>query len=287
MSVDPYVLRGRIRVPRCPVTHRDEEYDNRGFAMLVRMQARHFWYRGRHRFLLRAVHDRLAAAGSPPRPLRLVDLGGGCGGWLQYLEGRARFPIAERALADSSASALDLAGRCLPEDVGLYHVDLLRLGWRERWDVAFLLDVLEHIPDHEAALRQVHDALAPGGLVFITVPALNLFWTWNDEVVHHQRRYRRADFVRLAGACGFRLLDARYFMFFLSPLLLASRAVTGLTHRRLTDVDKRRLLEGMHRVPHPVVNGALAAIFGCESPLGHRLPFPWGTSLLAVLRRAS
>jgi hypothetical protein len=47
------------------------------------------------------------------------------------------------------------------------------------------------------------------------------------------------------------------------------------------------LLTPSYRVPHPIVNGALAAIFGCESPLGHRLPFPWGTSLLAVLQRAT
>jgi hypothetical protein len=30
---------------------------------------------------------------------------------------------------------------------------------------------------------------------------------------------------------------------------------------------------------------ALAAIFSAETPLGAWLPFPWGTSVLAVLRR--
>ena len=41
----------------------------------------------------------------------------------------------------------------------------------------------------------------------------------------------------------------------------------------------------MHRVPHPLVNGTLAAAFSAETPLGHAIPFPWGTSLLAVLQR--
>jgi hypothetical protein len=41
----------------------------------------------------------------------------------------------------------------------------------------------------------------------------------------------------------------------------------------------------MHRVPNPVVNEALGLIFACETPLGHYLPFPWGSSVLAVLQK--
>jgi SAM-dependent methyltransferase len=164
-----------------------------------------------------------------------------------------------------------------------YQVDLLNLYWTDRWDLAFLLDVLEHIPDHEAALRQIHDALAPGGLLFVTVPALNQFWSWNDDVAHHQRRYHRADFRKLADACGYQLLDARYFMFLLSPLLLASRSLAG--RGLATEEQTRRRMGRMHEVPNPMINGALAAIFGAETPLGHLVRFPWGTSLLAVLRK--
>jgi hypothetical protein len=127
--------------------------------------------------------------------------------------------------------------------------------------------------------------LAPGGLLFITVPALRAFWTWNDELAHHQRRYSRADFRRLASSCGLRLLDTRYFMFFLSPLLMASRLAAGTRTGAMSDDEKARLMDRMHRVPSPVVNGTLAAIFGAETPLGHTLPFPWGTSVLAVLQK--
>ena len=38
-----------------PVTHRDHEYGEAGFKILLSMQERHFWYRGRHRFLLKAL----------------------------------------------------------------------------------------------------------------------------------------------------------------------------------------------------------------------------------------
>jgi SAM-dependent methyltransferase len=280
--IDPYTLRDGIWSLPVPIAHREEEFDSRGFDVLERMQHGHFWYQGRHRFLLRAVRRYCAG---PPAP-SVVDLGGGYGVWLGYLL-HADFPMAEVALADSSELALRRAARALPVDAGRYHVDLLRLEWEERWDVAFLLDVLEHIPEHEEALRQIHAALAPGGTLFITVPALRVFWSWNDELVHHVRRYDRSDFRRLAGACGYQLLDARYFMFFLSPLLVASRLATSSLHRRMLPDEKLQLFARMHQVPHPVVNRVLTLIFKAETPLGHHVRFPWGTSLLAVLRKPS
>ena len=210
MTTDLYRRRDGIYVPPIPVVHRDDEYDSRAFQMLREMQREHFWYRGRHRFLLHSVHQFVAGSS----PCRFIDLGSGCGGWVQYLDQHKRFPIAELALGDSSRIALEFAGEILSPAISRYQIDLLNLQWRDRWDVAFLLDVLEHMPDDEAALRQIRDAMAPGGLLFITVPALNFFWTWNDEVAHHQRRYRRSDFRILADRCGYRLRDARYFMFF-------------------------------------------------------------------------
>jgi hypothetical protein len=120
--------------------------------MLRDMEERHFWYRGRHRFLLHAVHRELGRTGCEAGSLRLIDLGGGCGGWLRYLLAHRRFSVAETALGDSSTTALEHAHERLPGDVGLYHLDLLNLGWHERWDLAFLLDVLG-IPETAGAVR--------------------------------------------------------------------------------------------------------------------------------------
>ena len=93
------------------VQHREDEYNSHGFELLLKMQRDHFWYRGRHRFLTYAVRRCLRGFGTSSTDCRAVDLGGGCGGWLHYLEQHARLPFAERALADSSRPALDLAVR--------------------------------------------------------------------------------------------------------------------------------------------------------------------------------
>ena len=52
-----------------------------------------------------------------------------------------------------------------------------------------LADVLEHIPDDEETLRKANQLLQRGGKVVISVPYHQFFWTKNDFVRHHVRRY--------------------------------------------------------------------------------------------------
>lgn len=270
-----------IWVPLKPVSHRESEYESANFDILMKMQTRHFWYRGRHKFVLSAFRETMKRFGMCH--VSAVDLGGGCGGWIHYLLNHAPELVDRIALADSSLSALQFAGSVLDNGVSRYHTDLLRLGWVERWDVVFLLDVLEHIPRDEDALRQIQVALRPGGLLFVTTPALPLFWSYNDELAGHRRRYSRGDFRRLAARVGLESVRTRYFLFFLSPLLLLSRMKRP--HPGMTEQEKRTLLANTHRVPACAVNEVLALIFAAESPMGWFLPFPMGTSILAVLRK--
>ena len=273
-----------IFVPDIPVLHRDEEYDSRGFEVLRDMQSRHFWYQGRHRFLLRAFKKHLAEMPGSSGGPQAIDLGGGCGGWISYLQTNLPGKFGELALSDSSLKALKLAGPVVGANVARYQTDLLRLGWEDRWDAAFLLDVMEHIPADAEVLSQIQRALKPGGLLFVTTPALKQFWSYNDEMAHHVRRYAKRDFALLAEAAGLRLLRASYFMFFLSPLLWLSR----LKHPDLANMSRNEifsLAERTHRVPAAPINAILKFVFSLETPLGLWLPFPWGTSILGVFQK--
>jgi SAM-dependent methyltransferase len=263
-----------------PVAHRDDEYDQAGFDTLWNMQERHFWYRGRHRFLLRAFDRFMPKTHSP---LRAIDLGGGVGGWIRYLADRRGEYFKKIALADSSPVGLAMAGKILPPGVDRYHIDLMNLYWEDEWDIAFLLDVIEHIPDDTCAVRQAAKALKPSGLLFITTPAFQQFWSYNDDLANHLRRYTRRDFKAIANQTGLKLLDSRYFMFFLSPLYLLSRLKPGFD--KLLREEKREVLEDQHKVPATPLNVALTAVFAAESPLGHWLSFPWGTSVLGVFQK--
>ena len=278
-NFDP-ASREKIILPPLEIRHRAEEYEEDVFETLCDMQSRHFWYQGRHKFLLTALNRHLANAG---QPFSAIDLGGGVGGWVNYLNKHREDDFFPLALADSSIEALTLAAPVLPPLVKRYQVDLMNLHMDEQWDVAFLLDVIEHIPDDLRVLQQVHSALKPGGYLFITAPAFQRFWSYNDDAAKHLRRYERSDFDRLAKQSGFTLCDSRYFMFFLSPLYLLSRL--AINSSSMTAKQRKDLMIKQHKVPVAPINKALSAVFSLESSLGHLIKFPWGTSILGVFKK--
>ena len=142
---------------------------------------------------------------------------------------------------------LTLAASVLPPNTQRYQIDLMQLQMRGKWDAAFLLDVIEHLPDDLQALVQAREALKPGSYLFVTTPAFPQFWSYNNDMAHHLRRYSRIDFHRLTQNSGLTLCDSRYFMSFLSPLYLPSRLKPGLA--TLTPAQKREMLNKQIRRP--------------------------------------
>ena len=281
---EPFTEDQGIYVPQRRPRHRDEEYDETGFKVLIRMQREHFWYRGRHKLLLNVLKKEILRRFGKADTLRAIDMGGGCGGWLDYLRTYQPCMFQQLALGDSSIRALTLAEPVVGTFAARYQVDLLDIVWSEEWDVIFLLDVLEHIPDHGEVLRQIRKSMRPGGLLFVTTPALNLFWTYNDELAHHQRRYCTQDFQDLAKYADLKLLRTNYFMFFLSPALFLSRLL--LRPPASATLEQRQdHLARTHRIPPRPVNTILSGIFSMEALMVNRVSFPWGTSILAVLQR--
>jgi len=107
-------------VSKKKIIHRENEYSEQGFSILVKMQERHFWYRGRHRFLMEAVSRYLPKSG---QSFSAIDLGGGVGGWVRYLAQHRPEGFVPLGLADSSMAALTLAASVLPPNVQSYQIE--------------------------------------------------------------------------------------------------------------------------------------------------------------------
>ena len=99
----------------------------------------------------------------------------------------------------------------------------------------------------------------------------------------HIRRYKIKDFISLAHDSGFEMIDARYFMFLLSPLYLFARM--GRRVDKLSFDEKKDLVKRQHEIPHHIVNKFLTKAFELETPLSRYLRFPWGTSILGVFQK--
>lgn len=93
------------------------------------------------------------------------------------------------------------------------------------YDAIFSVNVLEHIEDDRAFLRQFHAKLKPGGLLSLYLPAGPMLYSHLDALVRHYRRYSREELVGKVRDAGFaieetRLVDsAGFFVYGLYKLL--------------------------------------------------------------------
>ena len=70
---------------------------------------------------------------------------------------------------------------------------------------AGMFDVLEHIPDEQGILRAIHARMAPGGRLYIAVPAYQWLWSQEDDLAGHFRRYTGRTLRRAMESAGFRV----------------------------------------------------------------------------------
>lgn len=231
------------------------------------LEERHWWFVARRRIVLDVLRRQL---GPQQRPLRCLDIGCGAGGMLAELTklgeavGVDPTPfMVERAAARTGMRVLH---GWLPDHVPVE---------RGAWDVVTLLDVLEHIDDDAASLRTIAEILRPGGVCVITVPALMLLWSRHDEANGHRRRYHRRELLGRLTAAGFEVQRISYFNTLLFPPIAAVRLL-GRLRSRGSAIDLK---------PHVgPFNGMLTAIFAAERHVLRTGSFPFGVSLIAVVR---
>jgi SAM-dependent methyltransferase len=145
------------------------------------------------------------------------------------------------------------------------------------------LDVIEHVPDDAAAVREITRVLTPGGVALITVPAFPILWGRQDEIAHHLRRYRARDLRALVEGADLELLELSHFNTVLFAPIAAIRLARRLARRRPADGDLRSDF-AMTRPGR--LNDLLARLFAAEAPLVARRRLPFGVSILALARKA-
>ncbi len=77
-------------------------------------------------------------------------------------------------------------------------------------DAAVLINVLEHIPDDDAVLRQLGAALKPGGRLILWVPAYQALYSDFDRKIGHYRRYTKTALRDQLIRAGYDVPEIRY-----------------------------------------------------------------------------
>jgi SAM-dependent methyltransferase len=243
-----------------------EEYE-----ALERVELTHWFYAGKRQIVLTWLR-RLGALGSDRL---LVDCGAGTGRFV--LEARREC----RAIAvDDHDESLVIARKYLGED-GVRRGSCMALEFDDASaDVVTALDVIEHVPDDVAAVREMTRILRPGGVMVITVPALMALWSDWDVSLHHFRRYRREPLRDLLRGAGLEVPHCAYINVFPLPAVWLLRKLRTWFPKPAAPAGSR----AEEKVPPAWLNGFLLWLF-VASATQTWVSFPAGVGLLAVARR--
>ncbi len=251
---------------------------------LYRKEQDYWWHVGK-RAIVYSLLDKYLPPGDPARR-RALDLGCGTG---QNLEGLARYarPVGH----DSSAEALAFCRR--RGHTRLVQATILPFA-PNSFDIVTALDVIEHLDDDLAVLRDLYRVVRPGGLLVISVPAYQVLWTYWDQILGHRRRYTTARMRRVVRRAGWRVRRVSYSNAAILLPTVGMRLVKSLRHRKASVAmpasDSAEHMEaggpGTDFVPVPRwLNQAMIGYYRAESRLLREVDLPFGLSVVCVAQK--
>lgn len=239
------------------------------FSQLAQLEAGNFWFRARNAIIVWALSK------YAPRFQSLLEIGCGTGFVLSELANT--FPCAQLTGSEIFVKGLSFAAQRLPT-AELMQMDARHIPYVDEFDAVGCFDVLEHIREDEAVLKQIYQALKPGGTMLLTVPQHKWLWSAADDYAHHERRYKASELERKVRQAGFRIVRSTSFVTTLLPAMMVSRAKR---HRVNLDYDPTAELR-----LHPTLNWVFEKLLRIDLA-GMRVGFsyPVGGSRLVVAQK--
>ena len=239
------------------------------YLEIYNIERNHWWFRGRRKIIESCLKSFL-----PNKVANALDVGCGTGFNMILLEN-----FAEKVSGlDKSEVAIRLAKKLNPK-LNLIKGSFPEFVTGQQYDIITLLDVLEHIEDDSTALKRIEELLLPGGIALITVPAFSFLWTNYDRLLHHKRRYTKKMLKKLiVSRTSLLIKKMSYFNTLMFLPILIFRAL-----RKVFNLNKDS--SDLFILPRPL-NSLFEKIFSLESFILRWANFPFGVSILLVLRKS-
>lgn len=247
-----------------------KEMQSHHYPILFEVEDTHWWYVGRRR-IIQSLVEKICATLNTPNP-KILDVGCGTGANLKMLGAYGR---AEGV--DISQQAVDFCHERGLESVSLGAAEQLPHE-DGSFELVTALDVIEHLDDDVAGLREMGRVLRPDGRILIFVPAFMFLWGVQDDVSNHRRRYTLPGLLKTVESAGFSVEWSSYanISFFL-PVLAVRSVMRWLRLRAATE----------YGINISLMNGVFSRLFAAERFVlkGGKLPF--GVSAVCIARRVT
>lgn len=244
-----------------------QEMEQHTYAIMNRVEDSHWWFVGRRAILesfLREITEKIKIENP-----RILDVGCGTGANLEMLS-----QFGESEGVDVSDDALEF---CRQKGLKVHKGLAEELPFDdESFEMVTALDVVEHLDDDVAGLKEMHRVLKKDGRTLIFVPAFMWLWGVQDDISNHRIRYTKKQIVERLEKAGFEIERATYANWtFFAPIL------AGRTLMKITGIKP----ESENNVNISALNGFFGKIFSSERFWLKNFDFPFGVSIVITAKK--
>jgi SAM-dependent methyltransferase len=212
------------------------------------------------------------------RQIDLFDVGSGTGGLLFRCKDH-------QTIANYSG--------CEPNEVGLSYSKMRGLNVidggiedlykiTQKFDVITCMDVLYHKNvEPNFALASIRNLLRDNGILIINVAAMPQLAGRHDIRDEGGRRFLRKELGQLLVTNGYKIETLKYWNTILAPLIWFIRFMQKTFPLHQIDTAPSEV-----KLPNMFVNRFLVTLLSFEERLGLRVNFPFGCSLIAVVKKS-
>lgn len=230
----------------------------------------HFWYKARKEL----INNLCASISDGKKNALILDVGSGLGEEIDILK---QF---------GQVTALDKNKNVKPhieaKGVDFLEADLEKYDLPKNfYDYICCLDIIEHLKDDRAALKNIKNAIKPGGYLLFTVPAYNFLFSPHDIAMGHFRRYNKSDIKEKILSGGFEIIRIGCW----NSLLFPAAAFFRLCKIFLSKINKNKSPQSDAKPFNKIINKLFYEILSWETKLSKHFSFPFGLTIFGIVKK--
>jgi ubiquinone/menaquinone biosynthesis C-methylase UbiE len=243
----------------------DDDY----FDLMAEVAATHWWYRARREWMADELRNRVPKGGVS------IDVGTGTAESLLVLRDLG---AASTVGTDLSMLALRHARTVSPPPPVLSCLAERLPFADESADLLISTEVIEHLDDDVAALREYKRVLRPGASIFITTSSYMFLWSEHDVRAAHRRRYLLHELGERFEEAGLVVDRLSYYYSFLVPPAVLVRKTPLKRFVKETDEETSTM--------HPAIDAVFYRLATLERLLSRKgITIPFGLSMFCVAHK--
>lgn len=213
--------------------------------------------------------------------IRIVELGASSGYMIEEM--KKKFPNHEYIATDLMADGLKYSYKRNP-DIMHIQCDCMDLPFRDNSiNVIYALNMLEHISDDIAALKECYRVLGKGGYLLLVVPRGKKLYDYFDEILFHKRRYAKGELKRKVEKAGFIVVKDFHFACICYPVFWLKKKWNRLIGRKLSQKEKIKRVQS--DIDNAMASSLAINMMKIELLISKRFSLPFGVREFVLCRK--